>query len=125
MDEDEKSYALRVRRRALLDMQEALVRLAELVDDEYAVAWFSTLEDTLAKVATFPRRWPVAEENHLFRQEVRALPYRYGSRTPAYRILFTIAEDEYDAPTVYILHVRHGARRPISRVEARKIEADN
>ena len=124
MDEDEKIYALRIRHRALRDMQEALLRLAELVDDEYAVSWFSDLEDTLAKLATLPRRWPVAQENHLFRQEIRALSYRYGLRTPVYRILFTIAEGESDAPTVYILNVRHGARKPITRAEARQIEAD-
>ncbi len=125
MDEDEKIYALRIRRRALLDMQEALLRLAELVDDEYAVSWFSDLEDTLAKLATLPRRWPVAPENHLFGQEIRALSYRHGFRTPAYRILFTIVEEEDDGPTVYILNVRHGARKPITRAEARQIEADD
>ncbi len=50
--------------------------------------------------------------------------HRYSPGSATYHIFFTVAEAEEDAPYVYILHVRHGARKPMTRAEARKIEED-
>lgn len=123
-EEDGTTYAIRFRRRGKTDVQEAMIRLAEIVNPDHAVAWYSGLDDTLAKLATLPKRCPIADERRYFRDEVRVHPYRYGSRGATYHIFFTIAEADEDGPCVYILHVRHGARKPITRAEARKIEEE-
>lgn len=46
--------------------------------------------------------------------------YRRRPGSPAYRVLFTIVEEEGEPPFVRIVHVRHGARRPMTRAEARE-----
>lgn len=124
MNEGEISYAVRLRRYAQADVDEAFISLADAIDVDYATAWLSGLRGTLAKLATFPKRWLVVKTGR-FRQEVRVVPYRYNPGGVTYLVHFLISEAEDDAPTVYILHVRHGARKPISLAEARKIEAED
>jgi len=36
---------------------------------------------------------------------------------------YTIRQDSLDGPRVTILHIRHAARKPLTREEARAIEA--
>lgn len=124
MSEDGLRYAIRFRRYAQADAQEALVRLAELTDAAYAVAWYAGLQNAVATLATFPKRWPVADKNRFFRDEVRVMPYRYTPSGAAYQIFYTIAESEEDTPYVFVLHLRHAARKPMTRAEAWKIEED-
>ena len=119
---EELTYALRFRRQAQADVNEAIVRLAELVDIEHAASWYMGLQSSLATLATFPRRCPVAKEKQLFRDEVRILPYRHRPGNAIYQIFFVVSETDEDAPSVYILHIRHAARKPMTRTEARKIE---
>ena len=84
--------------------------------------WAAGLYNELARLATHPARYPLAQkETRLFKQETRQMIYRRASSAVAYRILFTIAEDTDDGPTVIIIHVRHGSRRPPTREEARQI----
>lgn len=66
----------------------------------------------------------IAPEQARFRQEIRQIIYRRRAGSVAYRVLYTIVEAEDDAPYVRILHVRHGSARPITRAEARELEAD-
>lgn len=124
MSEDGTTYAIRYRHRAQIDAQETLVRLAELTNADHAAAWYSGLQDILATLATFPERAPIADERRFFRDEVRVLLYRHTPGSATYRIFYTVVESEEDAPSVYVLHIRHGARKPMTRAEARKIEAD-
>ncbi len=70
--------------------------------------WFLALQESIASLAEFPRRCPLAPESSIFPFEVRHL--FYGRAPHVYRILFPI-EDE----TVYILHLRHGRRQPLIR----------
>jgi plasmid stabilization system protein ParE len=72
---------------------------------ETGLRWFIALEDAIASLANFPERCPLAPEDTDFPFEVRHL--MYGRRPHVYRILFTIQGD-----TVYILHIRHGRRKP-------------
>lgn len=118
-------YAIRFRRYARADAQEAMVRLAERVNSDYALAWYAGLHHAVATLATFPKRGSIADERRLFRDEVRVLPYRHTPGSAVYQIFYTVVEAEEDSPYVYILHVRHGARKPMTRAEARKIEAED
>jgi plasmid stabilization system protein ParE len=68
--------------------------------------WFLALQDAIASLAEFPTRCPLAPEDTAFPFEVRHL--LYGRKPHVYRILFTI-----ESQTVYVLHIRHGRRRPL------------
>lgn len=92
MNEDEPTYAIRFRRRAQTDIQEALIRLAEVMNPDHAVAWYTGLQNALATLATLPKRHPIAGERRFFRDEVRVMPYRYSPRSVIHRIFFTIVE---------------------------------
>lgn len=125
MSDEERSsaYVLRFQERALRDIDVAFVRLAELSGENIADAWRDGLREAIAGLAQNPRRCPRAPER--FRREVCQLVYRRTPGGPAHRILFTITGEEPgspDAPTVTILHIRHGARRPITGREAGEIE---
>lgn len=68
--------------------------------------WFLALDEAIASLATLPARCPMAPENPDSPVELRQL--LYGRRPHVYRILFTI-----EGNTVYVLHVRHGRRKPV------------
>src|ERR1700689_1830597 len=72
------------------------------------IRWFLALEDAIASLSAFPERCPLAPENSNFPFEVRQL--LYGRKPHVYRILFRI-----EGETIYILHIRHGRRRPLGR----------
>jgi plasmid stabilization system protein ParE len=70
--------------------------------------WFEALQEAISSLAEFPARCPLAPEDAALPFEVRHL--FYGHAPHVYRILFTIQDE-----TVYVLHVRHGRRRPMKR----------
>lgn len=116
-------YALRLQELAVRNITAAYVRMAELVSPEIADEWRDGLLRDIAGLATYPRRHPLVAEK--FKREVRHFVYSRPKSQTAYRVLFTITGEQqssFDPPTVTILHVRHGATRPITRVEARQIE---
>lgn len=121
-DELPASYALRLTPFARTDIEAIEDRFGEIEGDEIAKEWKEGLLDAIATMATTPRRFPLAPENAQFQQKVQSLTYRRRAGSVAYRILFTIVEEQEDTPFVRILHVRHGAARPITRAEARQIE---
>jgi hypothetical protein len=54
--------------------------------------------------------------------------YRRPGSSPnsvAYLVLFTVEDNTPDGPRVTILHVRHAARKPLSRAEARAIQNED
>jgi plasmid stabilization system protein ParE len=114
-------YALRFTDRARTDIDAAHARFVALAGQVVADAWKDGLFEAVASLSTMPRR-ALASEQRRFRHEVRQLIYRRPGSDVAYRVLFTIVEEAEDAPFVRIVHVRHGAQRPISRAEAREIE---
>ncbi len=116
-------WAIRTTKRARSDMEAAEERLALLTDEAQAEAWSKGLSLEVSKLAQYPTRWPAAEENKLFREEVRRMLYRRTAGGPAYRVLFVLRENPDDAPTVTIIHVRHAAQKPMTRKEAKEIEA--
>ena len=115
-EDDPVTYALRLHRRARVDMDDAR-RLITRVDTPEGRRWQAELLETISTLATYPNRCPVARENRLFQREIRQLTHKRS-----YRILFTVVEAAEEAPFVFILYIRHGARRPITRREAREIE---
>ena len=70
-----------------------------------AAEWRKGLLKAAQSLDQFPERCPLAPESGP-ELEIRQLVYG------AYRVLFTVATD-----TVYVLHIRHGARRPLKSAE--------
>jgi len=66
-------YAVRLRERAIRDIDAAYVRFAEIVSEVAANEWRNELVQALATLATLRRRYPVAPGR--FRQEVRQMVY--------------------------------------------------
>jgi len=67
--------------------------------------WFEELLDSLRSLKNLPYRRPLAREARRAKREIRNLLF---GRRHIYRILFAIDEKRN---TVWILHIRHGARR--------------
>lgn len=65
-----------------------------------AARWYDRLAKAIESLNQFPKRCRRAAESGAFGEEIRQL--RFGH----YRILFIIR-----ARTVFVLHIRHGARR--------------
>ena len=116
-------WAIRFNRRAKSDIAAAWRHFAESASVNIADAWEKELYAEIAKLAQLPTRWPLAEEDKLFRESVRRMLYRRTAGGPAYRVLFVLRENPDDAPTVVIIHIRHAAQKPMTRKEAREIEA--
>lgn len=89
---------------------------------DIADAWESGLKAEIAKLAQFPQRFS-SEESDFFSVPVRKMIYRRTRRGPAYLVYFTLRRLPDDAPTLLIMHLRHGSQSPVTRKEAREIEA--
>ena len=123
-NEEPVAYVVRLRERAVRDINAAYVRMAEEVSDAIADQWREGLYEALATLATMPRRCPLVPER--FRGEVRQRLYQRSGGQAKYRILFMITGEEISSlepPTVEVIHVRHASARPITRTQAREIEA--
>lgn len=72
-----------------------------IADDSPANAarWYNRLVDIVDTLKELPERCPLAPESEFLERQIRQLLYG------RYRILFEIQRD-----TVYVLHIRHGAR---------------
>jgi plasmid stabilization system protein ParE len=71
---------------------------------ETAERWKEKLLGSIDSLSYFPERSPRAPESAAFGTKLREL--RFGKRQRAYRIVFQIR-----GSTVYVLRVRHAARR--------------
>jgi plasmid stabilization system protein ParE len=122
---DPEIYAVRLHPKASADIDDVQARMAASVGEVYANEWHLELLEVLASFATYPKRFSLASENRLFQNDVRVYPFRYRGSNVTYRILYEIIVDEMEAPYVYILHIRHGSRKPMTRADARKMEDED
>ena len=91
---------------------------------DHALDWYNGFLDTLVTLADNPNRHPVAHEGRFFRDTVYAFSCRLTPCGVGYRVFCTIVESTEDAPFVHRIYARHGARKPMTRAEAWKIEED-
>ncbi len=96
------SYKVEFTEQAQAEAREAARWIAEYSPEE-ATLWYFDLIEAVESLENFPARCPLAPESKTFRTKIRHL--LFGK----YRVLFII-EDE----TVYVLHVRHSARKPLT-----------
>ena len=64
------------------------------------------MEEAVYALATYPDRCPMAPEARKLRRELRHL--LYGKKPHVYRVIYEVDERRQ---TVWVLTVRHGARR--------------
>jgi plasmid stabilization system protein ParE len=96
-----KRYRIRPTKSAVDDAEEIMEwLLRENADAAYR--WYQGLFTAFDSLRSNPKRCSRAPEAEVFEAEVRH--FFYGM----YRIIFEITSD-----SVYIIHVRHAARRPI------------
>jgi len=106
------AYRVEITTRAERDADNLLKWLLAQHAGETGLRWFEGLERAIGTLADLPERCAIAPENARIPFEVRHL--LYGRKPHVYRILFTIEND-----TVYILHIRHGRRKPLARLSPR------
>ena len=82
-----------------------LYRTINAADSRQAHDWFNGLEAAVSSLDENPARSPRTPEDEGLRHLL------HGSGRYVYRILYTIDEDRR---VVTVLHIRHGARRPLS-----------
>jgi plasmid stabilization system protein ParE len=102
-------YRVHLTENAELDAEEAYNWISERAP-QAAVKWFNGLFQVIDSLETFPKRCGVAPESAKTPEETRQ--FLYGRRPHLYRLLFIIRSDD-----VYVLHVRHGARREMKPEE--------
>jgi toxin ParE1/3/4 len=98
------AYHVELTTRAARDLRALLISI-RAHESTVAARWFNGLEHAVKSLRQSPQRCPVAPESGA-KRPVRHL--LYGRKPRLYRILFEIAEDQ---KTVFVLHIRHGARR--------------
>jgi toxin ParE1/3/4 len=73
-----------------------------------AARWYNGLEETVYALETRPNRCPVAPEARKLKRKLRHL--LYGKKPHVYRVIYEVEEQRQ---TVWVLTIRHGARRKI------------
>lgn len=116
-------WAIRFTTWASADLAAAWRHFALTAGEDIANAWNTDLKAEIAKLARLPERHSVANETRFFSYTVRKFLYRRTPRGPAYHVFFALRVSPDDAPSVQIMHIRHAARSPITRKEAREIES--
>lgn len=96
------SYRVLIQPPAVDDL-DGIVRWIVRDSPSRAASWLDGAFAAIQTLSEFPRRCPLAPEDDAFSEEIRQL--LYGD----VRILFDTEGD-----IVRVLHVRHGARRPLS-----------
>lgn len=77
-----------------------------------AEKWFNGIMDDIASLKEMPERCAIAPESVDLDGEVRVL--LHGSRNRTCKIYFSV---DQSASSVWVFHIRHYARRPISAEE--------
>lgn len=96
-------YAVKITARAEHDL-EAIFQYVQADTSPAAEAWFTRFVDSIASLSKLPLRNPTPPEDPRLRQLL------FGAKPHIYRIIYDV---DTSTRTVTILHVRHGARKPI------------
>jgi toxin ParE1/3/4 len=85
-----------------------IYRTIHAEDSAQAWTWFDGLERAVLNLDEHPSRCPPTPEDAALRHLL------YGAKPDTYRIIFRIDERSH---LVTVLHIRHGARRPMKARE--------
>lgn len=99
------AYRVELAARAARDL-EILYEEKHVAESQAAARWFNGLEEAVHALADYPERCPVAAEGRRMKRKIRHL--LYGNKPHIYRVIYDIDERR---KTVWILTIRHGARK--------------
>jgi len=105
------AYRVEIAKTAETQLEELYLWVVERAPQPGA-AWFNGLEQAMLSLDQHPQRCPIAPESFRPEHPIRVL--HYGRRPHVYRVFVTVDDN---ARVVRVLHVRHGARRQITRAE--------
>ena len=100
-------YQIEFAERAARDL-EALYVEEHASESHAASRWYNGLEREVYTLANYPNRCPAAPEARKLRRELRHLLYR--KKPHVYRIIYEV---DGRRQTVWMLTIRHGARRKL------------
>jgi toxin ParE1/3/4 len=104
-------YLARLADRALRDM-EAIYEFIDAEASESAFAWFNELAREVYSLERFPERGAVIPESKKLRHLL------FGEKPSTYRIIYALDKRHH---VVSVLHIRHGARAPLSAKEKKQL----
>ena len=84
---------------------------------DIARKWFAAILGTIETLGEMPARCPLASEAEELGEEIRLL--LHGKKNRAYKIYFKIQQE-----SVRVFHVRHWARKPLTREELEELMDD-
>jgi plasmid stabilization system protein ParE len=99
------TYHVELTDRAVRDL-DALYQEKNVAGSEAATRWFNGLEEAVLSLTKRPHRCPKAPEAGKSKRDLRHL--LYGNKPHVYRVIYEIDERRQ---TIWILTIRHGARR--------------
>lgn len=101
------AYAVRIAARAERDLA-LLYRDIHVSESIAAERWYAGMKRAILSLALRPNRCPFTPENKRLRHLL------YGRKAHVYRVIYRVNEQ---LQRVDVLHIRHGARRPLRRAE--------
>jgi toxin ParE1/3/4 len=101
------AYHVEFAERAARDLETLYVE-KNAAESQAASRWYNGLEEAVYALATYPNRCTVAPEGRKLRRELRHL--LYGNKPHVYRVIYEVDERRQ---TVWVLTIRHGARRKL------------
>ncbi len=105
------TYLVEFAARASRDL-EILYKEKNAAESHAAARWYNGLEEAVSALASFPLRCPVAPEARKARRKLRHL--LYGNKPHVYRVIYEVDEGR---KAVWVLHIRHGARKKLKGSE--------
>ena len=117
-------YAVRYSQRASHDVADATLRLAQITEDrQKARQWRSGLRARIGTLSSSPRRYAVDAQasQAMGMPGTRKMLYRASEGAAAYHVFYAVDDETPDGPRVTVLHIRHAARKPMTRAEGRGI----
>jgi toxin ParE1/3/4 len=100
-------YRVEFAARAARDLEILYVE-KNVAESPAAARWYNGLEEAVYALGTRPYRCPVAPETRKSKRKLRHL--LYGKKPHVYRVIYEVEEQRQ---TVWVLTIRHGARRNI------------
>jgi toxin ParE1/3/4 len=101
------AYSVEFAARAARDLEILYVK-KNVAESHAAARWYNGLEEAVYALETRPNRCPVAPEARKLKRNLRHL--LYGNKPHVYRVIYEIEEQRQ---TVWVLTIRHGARRNV------------
>jgi mRNA-degrading endonuclease RelE of RelBE toxin-antitoxin system len=102
-----RPYRVELTARAIRDL-EALYLEKNAAGSPDAARWYNGLERAVYTLETRPNRCPGAPEARKMKRQLRHL--LYGVKPHVYRVIFEVDERRHN---VWVLTIRHGARKPL------------